>query len=89
MGPDVAGLVLLSALLHATWNTVVKSDEDHFLASFALVTAVGGLVAAAALFLVPPPTAAAWSCLGFSMVVHNSHYFCLLRSYEGPRSSAP
>src|SRR5439155_6337763 len=52
MGPAVAGLVLLSALLHATWNTVVKSDEDH-LASFALVTAVGGLVAAAVLF--PPP----------------------------------
>jgi hypothetical protein len=66
MGPVVAGLVLLSAVFDATWNAVVKSDEDH-LVSFALVTAVGGLVAAAAFFLVPPPAAVAWPCLGLSM----------------------
>src|SRR5437899_2061450 len=30
MGPAVAGLVLLSALFHATWNTVVKSDVVLF-----------------------------------------------------------
>ena len=80
MGPGVAGLVLLSALLHATWNAVVKSEEDH-LTSFALVTAVGGLVALLVLFLVPRPAAAAWPFLGFSMLVHNAYYFCLLRSY--------
>ncbi|HYV57787.1 MAG TPA: DMT family transporter [Candidatus Nitrosopolaris sp.] len=80
MDPGVAGLVLLSALLHATWNAVVKSDEDH-LTSFALVNAVGGVVGLLAISLVPRPAVAAWPCLGVSIAVHNAYYFCLLRSY--------
>jgi hypothetical protein len=44
----VAALVLLSALLHASWNAVVKSDADRLL-SFGLVMIMGtamGLAAA-------------------------------------------
>lgn len=36
----IVGVVLLAALMHATWNAVVKSDSDRLI-SFALVQATG------------------------------------------------
>jgi drug/metabolite transporter (DMT)-like permease len=80
LAPDVAALVLLSALLHATWNAILKSDEDHLL-SFALVAGVGSLIGFAALPWVAAPARAAWPYLALSVAVHNTYYVLLLRSY--------
>ena len=44
------GLVLLAALLHASWNALVKASGDP-LVNIAIVTATGGIVAIPALFL--------------------------------------
>jgi drug/metabolite transporter (DMT)-like permease len=78
--PTVAGLVLLAALMHASWNAIVKSDSDR-LASFSLVMLAGGFLGAAMIPFVPTPDAASWPYLFASMLIHVVYYFALLRAY--------
>src|SRR5512134_376422 len=76
----VAALVLLSALIHASWNTIVKSDVDR-LVSFAVVMISGTILC---LFLAPFvafPSSEAWGYIVASTIVHNFYYFFLLRAY--------
>lgn len=76
----VAALVLLSALLHASWNAVVKSDADRLL-SFGLVMIMGTAMGIAAAPFVTFPPWSAWPWLAGSVVIHNFYYFFLLRAY--------
>jgi drug/metabolite transporter (DMT)-like permease len=78
--PAVAGLVLFAALLHASWNAIVKSDRDRLM-SFGLVMMAGCLIAVPFLPFVAFPSAAAWPYLIASVIVHNFYYFFLLRAY--------
>jgi len=78
--PAVAGLVLLAALMHASWNAVIKSDPDR-LASFGLVMMAGCLFGLAAAPFVPLPAAKAWPYLIASVIVHVFYYVFLLRAY--------
>jgi drug/metabolite transporter (DMT)-like permease len=80
LDPLVVGLVLLAALLHASWNAVVKADRDP-LASFGLVMITGSVMALAALPFVEPPAPAAWPYLAASTAIHGFYYFFLLRAY--------
>jgi drug/metabolite transporter (DMT)-like permease len=76
----VAALVLLSALLHATWNAVVKSDADRLL-SFGLVMIMGTAMGLVAAPFVSFPAREAWPWLVASVVIHNFYYYFLLRAY--------
>ena len=76
----VAALVLLSALLHASWNAVVKSDADRLL-SFGVVMMMGTIIGLAAAPFVAFPAWEAWKWLIASVVIHNFYYFFLLRAY--------
>lgn len=78
--PAVAGLVLLAALMHASWNAVIKSDPDR-LASFGLVMMAGCLFGLAAAPFVPLPAAEAWPYLIASVIIHVFYYVFLLRAY--------
>ncbi len=74
-------LVLLAAVLHASWNAVVKSSGDRFL-TFTAIRGTGsffGLVLAA---FVPFPDASAWPYLIAGMVIHNCYYVSLLQAYR-------
>ena len=66
MDPIVLTLVLVAALLHASWNALVKSGGDPFV-RLAVVNAVGGLCTLPLLFLVDPPAAASWPYLAGSV----------------------
>lgn len=94
---SVAGLVLLSALLHASWNAVVKSDADRLM-SFGLVMITGTAMGLAVAPFVRFPGWSAWPWLATSVVIHNFYYFFLLRAdalgelshvYPIARGSAP
>jgi drug/metabolite transporter (DMT)-like permease len=76
----VAALVLLSALVHASWNGIVKSDKDRLL-SFGLVMGVGAAMGLVAVPFLPWPDAASWPYLAASVVIHNAYYVFLLRAY--------
>lgn len=81
MDPIVLGLVLLAAVLHASWNALVKAGGDPFV-RLAVVNAVGGLCTVPLLFLVDPPAPASWPYLVGSVVVHHGYYLALAYGYR-------
>ena len=70
----VVALVLLAAVLHATWNAFVKAGADR-LAVLTLAVAAPAPLCALALPFVPLPEMASWPYLGASIV----HPYRLLR----------
>ncbi len=81
MSAGVIGLVLASAVMHASWNALLKGGGDRLrsVTVMGLVTsAVGGAVA---VFL-PVPRAESWICLGLSAVLHVGYNLLLVRSYR-------
>jgi drug/metabolite transporter (DMT)-like permease len=69
-------LVLFAALLHASWNAIIKSSPNTLLDTVTLTIAAALLSGVALLFL-PLPAAAAWPWLAASVVLHVC-YFLLL-----------
>jgi drug/metabolite transporter (DMT)-like permease len=74
-------LVLLAALLHASWNALLKSDSDR-VAGMAAILATGGVVGLALTPWVPFPERSAWPYLLASAVVHHIYYFTLIKAYR-------
>ena len=81
MDTGVVAVVLLGALLHAGWNTLVKSGGDKEL-DLVLVHAFGALAALPLLALAGPPPAACWPYLATSLVVHVAYYLTLNGAYQ-------
>src|SRR5436190_21987815 len=73
--------VLAGALLHACWNTLVKSSADKQLDSMA-VAAGAGFVSLLAAPFVPPPAVGAWPWLAVSTVVHIGYFTVLAGAYH-------
>jgi uncharacterized membrane protein len=80
LSPEVALLVLLAAVLHASWNVLVKIGDDRLLVQ-TLVIGTGSLVCAAALPWAPFPSLATWPFIVASIIIHNFYFFFLLRAY--------
>lgn len=73
--------VLFGALLHAGWNTLVKSSGDKEL-DLALVHTLGALAALPLLAWVGPPPAEAAPYLAMSLTVHVAYYLTLNGAYQ-------
>jgi phosphonate utilization associated putative membrane protein len=73
--------VLFGALLHASWNALIKSGGDKALDT-ALVHLAGSLVALPLLLWVGLPRAEAWPYLAASTVIHIGYYVALAGAYE-------
>ena len=73
--------VLCGALLHASWNALIKSGKDKALDT-ALVHFLGAVVALpfALWFGPPPPTA--WPFIAASLVIHIGYYIALVGAYQ-------
>ncbi len=74
-------LVLFSAVLHATWNALVKAGSDR-LVTIALVMFVPSLPCLAALFFLPALAAAAWPFIITSILIHSVYYASLTAAYR-------
>jgi drug/metabolite transporter (DMT)-like permease len=81
VGPLVFGLVLLAAVLHASWNALLKVAGDS-LTSAAIMNATGLVVGLAMLCVVPAPAPASWPMLIASALIHFGYYIFLLGSYR-------
>ena len=77
---SILPLLLLAALLHASWNALTKRSSDPLLAIW-LVTLSGGLVAGAATLFVSFPARAAWPYLVGSLVLHVTYQLFLAYAY--------
>jgi uncharacterized membrane protein len=73
--------VLTSALLHATWNAIVKSGDDHLVAGWGTVSgaAITALPLAAVAGL---PSPGALLFVGVSGVLHAFYNLTLIRAYD-------
>ncbi len=77
----IVALMLLSALLHASWNGLVKAETTDRLVSFMVVMVSGGVFALFFLPFVEPPDRAALPYLFASAAIHYVYYFTLLNAY--------
>jgi len=73
--------VLLAALLHASWNAMIKGGGDVLLDT-AVIVAGAGLVSLPFLFLVPIPAAASWPYIGTSVAIHIAYYYLMINAYR-------
>jgi len=77
----VSAAVLLAALLHASWNAMIKGGGDVLHDTAGIV--VGAmLIGLPFLFVVPVPPAAAWPFILASVVVHLAYYWLMVSAYR-------
>jgi len=81
MTMSVTALVLLAALMHASWNALIKSSSDTTL-NTALLVGAAGLICAPLLVFVPLPAAPSWPYLLASAVVHQFYFFLVGAAYR-------
>lgn len=72
----VAAAVLLGALLHASWNAVIKGSPDKELDT-AVMNGLGTLLAVPAALAVGWPPAAAWPYIVASVTIHIAYFITL------------
>jgi drug/metabolite transporter (DMT)-like permease len=83
MAPEVLAtiLILVSALLHAVVNAIVKASDDGLLTR-GCMNATALVVAAPFAFFVPWPTEDLWRILILAMLVHGLYPFFLVAAYR-------
>lgn len=77
----VVAAVLFGALLHASWNALVKSSDDKALDT-ATIHVVGSLLAVPLILIVGWPPAAAWPFILASATIHIAYYIALTGAYK-------
>lgn len=81
MPVEVMLLVLLGALLHASWNAMVRSSQDKLLDTVLIVTGAG-IVALAGLPFMAMPAPASWPYLAASVLVHVGYFALVAMAYH-------
>jgi drug/metabolite transporter (DMT)-like permease len=80
--PLVVALLLAAALMHATWNALLKADRSDRLATFGVIMTTGTVMGLVAVPFLPWIEPAAWKYLATSVVVHVGYYTFLLKAYS-------
>ncbi|QJW96498.1 DMT family transporter [Frigoriglobus tundricola] len=81
MSPWVTGLVLFSAVLHASWNALLKGGSDR-LHSVTVMAVAASLVSAVWAAFLPAPLAESWSYIGLSVALHVAYNLLLVAAYR-------
>ena len=76
----VVPVVLLAALLHATWNAMAHAVPDRLIA-FALIGAAYLIAGGAMVAVTPLPAAGSWVYLSASVLLHVLYNLLLMRSF--------
>jgi drug/metabolite transporter (DMT)-like permease len=74
-------IVLFAALLHASWNAIVKRGTDTLLTTI-LVTGSAAVIAAIVLPFLPAPAAQSWPWLAASTLLQVGYYVLVARTYQ-------
>jgi len=80
--PLVVGLLLAAALMHATWNALLKADRSDRLATFGVIMTTGTVMGLVAVPFLPSIAFGAWKFLAISVIVHVAYYTFLLKAYS-------
>ena len=79
MTPFVLACVVGAAILHASWNAVLRSGDDRLWSMTLMMIAVAVVTAIVAVF-VPWPNAASWSYVVASALIHVAYNLSLVRT---------
>ncbi|MBT9472783.1 MAG: EamA family transporter [Pseudomonadota bacterium] len=79
---SVFGIVLFAALLHASWNAIVKGAPDKLLTTI-LVASSAAAISALALPFLAQPARESWPFLATSAVLQVGYYLLVARAYRG------
>jgi len=82
VAPLVVVLLLAAALMHATWNALLKADRSDRLATFGVIMTTGTVMGLVAVPFLPMIAFAAWKFLATSVIVHVAYYTFLLKAYS-------
>ena len=77
----IAVAVLFGALLHASWNAMIKSSADKALDT-AVIHLIGSFVALPLLLVLGLPPRESWPYIGASLVIHVAYYIALTGAYK-------
>jgi drug/metabolite transporter (DMT)-like permease len=79
---DVTLLVLLAALMHASWNAIAKTATVTLL-EIATMALAAALTCALAIPFLPFPEPASWPWLAASVLLHFLYFMALVGAYDG------
>ena len=68
--PLIVALLLAAALMHATWNAILKSDQSDRLATFGIIMTTGTVMGLCVVPFVPMIEPGAWKYLLSSVAIH-------------------
>ena len=74
-------LLLISAVLHTSWNLLIKQSEDKYIVTWWMVT-FGGVFAIAALLFTGLPPRSLWSFALISVCVEATYFITLSYAYH-------
>ena len=77
----VFAILLIAAVLHASWNAIVKRAGDTLLTTM-LVTTSAALIAVVGLPFLPRPSPASWPFIATSTVFQTVYYVLVARTYR-------
>ncbi|HEY0266316.1 MAG TPA: EamA family transporter [Rhizomicrobium sp.] len=81
MTPSIAAIVLFAALLHASWNALLKGGGDG-LWSMTVMGVATAIACAVALPFLPWPLRASWPFIAASALLHIGYNAFLIRAYR-------
>ena len=73
--------VLLAALLHAIWNSLIKGSHDQYLSISAIAFGYAP-ISIVSLFFVAPPSPESWPDRASSIALHTDYMWFLLLAYR-------
>ncbi|WP_034948032.1 DMT family transporter [Erwinia oleae] len=78
---NIIALTLFAALLHASWNALLRGGSDRLWSMTVMCLAVTLASALMAMFLAPPARAS-WMCAALSALLHVGYNLFLVKSYQ-------
>ncbi|MCP1476359.1 drug/metabolite transporter (DMT)-like permease [Pseudomonas sp. EB276 TE3739] len=81
MSTHLVLLVLFAALLHASWNALLRGGADRLWSMTVMCVAIALVCAIAAMFMAPPATQS-WGYALLSALLHVGYNLFLVRSYR-------
>jgi drug/metabolite transporter (DMT)-like permease len=82
MTPYVTGIVVVSALMHATWNALLRSSQNR-LQSLVIMNMTSATISLPVALLLPSADQKSWPYLVISLVLQLGYCFLLDRAYQG------
>ncbi len=82
LSPGIALAVLAAALLHASWNALIRGAPDKRLYTL-LLHACSAVIGAVGLLFTGLPAVASWPFVVLSALIHTAYILLLIRAYEG------